>query len=167
MDVVKYAFSYLLPVVLVWVVIGLAYYFATKRLRVKTQPPQPWYLSGFTWWIVLTAVYVFFNSLVVNKGVDGPILRTITGVMGLFVPVGAFTLIGIGFGKLVILPFVLHTMYMMYKIGRDYIAHPAAKIVFYLTVLLCLTVVVDLFVWGCWQSLYLFGESLGCVDLSP
>lgn len=109
----------------------------------------PFYLQLWFWWISLTIFYILGSFSLENQQIN--INTSFLNFIGLFVPIGIWNFI---FGGYLIIPLIAVVVY-----GEKYlkkIPNPIVKIISNLFVLLVLTFVVDMIIWGEWRSLMLF-----------
>ncbi len=129
------------------------------------------------WWFVLTTIYIVIQMVGVNVLGEKNIFPSI---MGLFVPVGPLSLMGIqlsllsglsgNFETAVIfirgisgILFMFIALYLGNKFINKIIINKIFKITTILVYLFFLTIVVDLIIWGAWSSMsiVLTGEPSG------
>ena len=101
------------------------------------------------WWIVLTIVYIV---LLLSRA--GPLALFI----GMFVPVGPFTLISLLSSPILLIPSFGLIYFVIFRLGSNLYKwgiNKFLKLILIFLILLFLTMALDLFVYGTWQSLNL------------
>jgi hypothetical protein len=119
--------------------------------------PYPWYESFWFSWLAFTAIYL---SLVFAGGLadpqQGSILGYITGFFGLFSPIGVFSFLFSVVTKGMPLCIVAVFLLGVDAFAARFAFGPKKKIFFNVGVLMFLTLLVDLAIYGSWLSLAIF-----------
>lgn len=122
--------------------------------------PYPWYLNMWFSWVVATGVYtiLILNGALTLERYGGTFFARSAGLIGLFVPIGAFNLEfslvrGVWW---IIFPLVAVAVLVSDAIAGKYKIDPTMKIAINLGLLLIATLCVDLIIWQQWVSWRIF-----------
>lgn len=114
----------------------------------------PWYARFWVWWVGLTLLYLFFQSSAATLPA--------AGAVGLFVPYGFMNTWALVSAIAVInlLPMLTAVLFVAAVVYSDKVAkslgiqNTISKIFFNLGILLVVTLIIDLSLWGSWESFH-------------
>ncbi len=108
------------------------------------------------WWIGLTVLYLLTQILLKNLAFGPDVTRIIIGFIGLFVPIGYLSFMGLWIGAAyswVALPVLLLFLYAAARVQRSLHLNRSLNIIYNLVALLILTLITDLIIWHTWNSI--------------